>query len=62
MTVITSHLQLFAALLYVVKFVGYNVRRKVLKKLKLKVTGKSTLKSLTTEMIGQVNDASEIWF
>ena len=43
-----------------VKFATYNVRDRVFReKRKLKGTGKSITKSLTTKRIGQLNDARE---
>ena len=44
----------------IVKFARYNVRGRVFReKQKLKVTGKTITKSLTTKRIGQLNDARE---
>ena len=44
----------------IVKFARYNLRDSVFReKRKLKGTGKSFTESLTTKMIGQLNDARE---
>ena len=44
----------------IVKFARYNLRDSVFReKRKLKGTGKSVTESLTTKMIGQLNDARE---